>query len=181
MEPPCVHSQRSCSSVGRVLAALALAILVLCLVAAAVSDAAKYRIPNTLCLGIAAAFLLYALGAAISFEVLGAHLAAGFAVLVVAAVGFALRIMGGGDAKLLAAVALWLGWKGLPPFLLLMAVIGGALALMLLAARRLAPKPIPTGHWWSALLLRRGDVPYGVAISAAALILLARFPGELLP
>ncbi|HUK58458.1 MAG TPA: prepilin peptidase [Stellaceae bacterium] len=163
------------------LTALALVLLVVCLLGAAASDAAKYRIPNTLCLGVVAAFLIYAAGAALSFSVLGAHLAAGVAVLVVAAAGFALRLMGGGDAKLLAAVALWLGWKGLPPFLLLMAVIGGVLALMLLAARRLAPKPIPTGRWWSALLLRRGDVPYGVAISAATLILLARFPGELLP
>ena len=159
----------------------ALAILVLCLVAAAASDVAKYRIPNALCLGVAGAFLLYAYGAALAFPVLGAHLAAGLAVLVVAVVGFALRIIGGGDAKLLAAVSLWLGWNGLPPFLLLMAVIGGALALLLLVARRLAPKPIPAGRWWSTLLLRRGDVPYGVAISAAALILFARFPGELLP
>jgi len=163
-----------------VLAAAGLGILALCLTLAAGSDALRYRIPNTLCLGVAAAFLLYAFGAALSLPVLGAHLAAGLAVLVVAILGFAFRVMGGGDAKLLAAVALWLGWKGLPPFLLLMGVIGGALALALLAARRLAPKPIPTDRWWSTLLLRRGDVPYGVAISAAALILIARFPGELL-
>ncbi len=162
------------------LAAAGLALGALCLALAAASDAARYRIPNTLCLGVAAAFFIHAVGAAMPFAVLGAHVAAGLAVLVVAVVGFAFRVMGGGDAKLLAAVALWLGWRGLPPFLLLMAVIGGALALALLAARRLAPKPIPTDRWWSALLLRRGDVPYGIAISAAALVFIARFPHELL-
>ncbi len=159
----------------------ALALLALCLAAAAVSDMVKYRIPNMLCLGVAGAFVLYAFGAPLTLAALGAHAAAGLAVLVVGTLAFAMRIMGGGDAKLMAAVALWLGWQGLPPFLLLMALIGGALGLLLLLARRLGPQPVPDGRWWSLLLRRQSGVPYGVAIALAALVLFARFPGELLP
>ncbi len=161
------------------LASAALALFVICLAAAAASDAIRYRIPNALCLGVAGAFALYAIS--LPLAVVGAHVAAGVAVLVVATAGFALRLMGGGDAKLLAAVALWLGFRNLLPFLLLMAVIGGVLGILLLAARRLAPDPVPPGRWWSLVLLRQSGVPYGVAIALAALVLLARFPGELLP
>ena len=162
-------------------AAAAILVLVVCLVAAAASDLAKYRIPNSLCLGVAASFLLYAAAVPLPLAVVGTRLAVCLAVLVVASVGFGLRLMGGGDAKLMAAVALWLGWRYLAPFLLLMAIFGGVLGLALLLARRLMPQPVPDGHWWSKLLLRQSGVPYGVAISLAAIVILARFRGELLP
>jgi prepilin peptidase CpaA len=164
-----------------VLSEAAVAILVISLVAAAVSDALRYRIPNTICLAVAGAFFLYAGAAALPLGAVGVHAAAGLAVLAVAAAGFALRMMGGGDAKLIAAVALWLGFRNLLPFLLLMAILGGVLGLALILARRLAPQPVPHGRWWSRLLSRGSGVPYGIAISLAALLLLARFPGELLP
>jgi len=161
-----------------VLASAALAILVICLAAAAASDVVRYRIPNALCLGVAGAFVLYA--PALPLASVAAHAATGLAVLAVVAAGFALGLMGGGDAKLLAAVALWLGWRTLVPFLLVMAIAGGVLGLALLAARRMAPDPAPPGRWWSLILSRQSGVPYGVAIAAAALFMLARFPGEVL-
>jgi prepilin peptidase CpaA len=156
----------------------ALAIFVICLAAAAASDLAKYRIPNALSIGVAASFALAV--PALPFALVLSHAAAGVTVLVIAALCFALRLMGGGDAKLIAAAALWMGWQNLAPFLLLMAVVGGALGLLLLAARRLVPEP-PRGRWWSPLLARRAGVPYGVAIAAAAIAMIPHFPPLLLP
>ena len=51
---------------------------------------------------------------------------------------FGLNLVGGGDAKLLAASALWIGYEQLVPFLLYVTIFGGALALLLLAYRRVA-------------------------------------------
>jgi len=160
------------------LASAAFALLIVCLAAAAASDAVRYQIPNGLCLGVAGAFVLYA--PALPLAAVAAHVATGLGVLALVAAGFALGLMGGGDAKLLAAVALWLGWRTLLPFLLVMALAGGVLGLALLAARRMAPEPVPPGRWWSRLLSRQSGVPYGVAIAAAAFFMLARFPAEIL-
>jgi prepilin peptidase CpaA len=134
---------------------------------------AKYRIPNALSIGVAASFALAT--PALPLSLILSHATAGAVVLVVAAICFAFRLMGGGDAKLIAAAALWMGWQDLAPFLLLMAVVGGALGLLLLVARRVVPAP-PQDRWWSPLLARHAGIPYGVAIAAAAIAMIPRFP-----
>src|SRR5690348_15345530 len=82
-------------------------------------------------------------------------LAAGYAV-------FALKWMGGGDIKLLAVCALWVGLKSLIDFLFLVAVIGGVFAIVLWSARKVIPH-IPRQGMALPRLLREGEpVPYGV-------------------
>ena len=97
--------------------------------------------------------------------------------LALGAICFALRFMGGGDAKLLAGVSLWFGWRLLPDYLLAVGLIGGVFGGVLLLTRRFALASEP--YWWRLgvslpRVLRPGEaVPYGLAIGAAALVLIA--------
>ena len=116
--------------------AAALAAL-LCLVAAAIEDGWRYRISNALVIGVVLCFAVYA-AAQGSWVLLGWSLAAGFGVLLVAMLPFALGIFGGGDTKLIAAMALWTQFAGLPRFLLVMSACGGILGVVWLIRRRLA-------------------------------------------
>jgi len=127
---------------------------------AALSDLRRLRIPNRDSVLLVATFLIAAFVAASGMwaEVLP-HLAAGLAVFVVGAALFALGIWGGGDAKLLAAVAVWTGFAGLARLLLVMALVGGALALVVLVLRRAKS---------SRRCAVAGHVPYGIAIGAGA-------------
>ena len=83
---------------------------------------------------------------------------------------FALRWLGGGDAKIMAALILWLGPAAVLPFLLWTAIAGGALALILLTARSRLPALAGIGPAWVGRLMEpKGDIPYGVAICLGAL------------
>ena len=153
---------------------IALAVYVFPLVMAGVSDLRSLRIPNWLTGAFALAFPLTALlfgGGAVDWV---SHIAAGAAVFVGAAILFALRLMGGGDVKLMAAVALWIGLGALLPFLLLTAVIGGGLAALVLLLRapvvqaalaRVVPK-------LAEIVCRKMPVPYGVPIAIAGILML---------
>src|SRR6185295_3013176 len=84
----------------------------------------------------------------------------------------AMRWIGGGDAKLMAAASMWLGLIGLGPFVFYTALAGGALALMLLAIRSAWVRPLAAGGppWIDRLATPGGATPYGVAIAAGALL-----------
>jgi prepilin peptidase CpaA len=97
------------------------------------------------------------------------HLAAGSLLLIVGILLFSLGWVGGGDAKLLAAAALWLGFESLVPFLAYVAVFGGALAIAILAYRSFPATALPLPGWAARLHAKGGAMPYGVAIAAGAL------------
>ncbi|HXQ52446.1 MAG TPA: prepilin peptidase [Stellaceae bacterium] len=160
------------------LASVALAVYAVALAAAGVGDVVRFQIPNGLSVALVLAFVLFA--PALPLAVTAWHLATGLAVLAATAAGFALRLMGGGDAKLIAATALWLGWRNLMPFLVLMVLAGGVLGLVVLVARRFAPDPVAPGRWYSRVLARDEGVPYGLAIALAGLALLPRLSPALL-
>lgn len=155
------------------LAAFPLLVLV-----AALKDAATYTIPNWISLALLAAFVPAAVvgwWAEIPLSVIGVSLAVGVAALLAGMGMFAMGWIGGGDAKLLAATALWLGLPGLAPFLFWTAMAGGALSMFLIAARRYRAAPAGGGgeHWYSRLLTHGEPIPYGLAIAVGAL---AAFP-----
>ncbi len=137
---------------------------------AASSDLLTMTIPNAIALTLVAGFGAMALAAGLSPEAILMHLAAGSLILVVTFTLFALGWIGGGDAKLAAATALWLGFGVLLDYLLLSAIAGGALTLGLLAMRQL---PLPAfalrWNWLTHLHDHRTGVPYGIALAAAAL------------
>lgn len=158
-------------------ALLAVAVFPLLVVTAALTDATSYTIPNRLSLMAAGAFPLAALAAGLSLQALGVSLALGFVALLLGMGLFALRIVGGGDAKLMAACGLWLGWSGFTPFLVWTAVAGGVLAVTLLAGRKLhLYTPAATPAWLRRLLTPGENVPYGVAIAVGALVVFPASP-----
>lgn len=82
---------------------------------------------------------------------------------------FALQWLGGGDVKLLAAVALWFDFSGIVPLIFYIAVGGGALALILMLLRRAVPAGTRERLDW-AIFARRGPIPYGLAIAAGTIL-----------
>ena len=99
------------------------------------------------------------------------HIGAAGLVLVVAFVFFAQGWIGGGDAKLAAATALWLGFDHLLAYLVYASLFGGAADAC--CCSRFAACPLPSllaGQQWAERLHRRDSgVPYGIALAAAAL------------
>ncbi|MFO1060000.1 MAG: prepilin peptidase [Dongiaceae bacterium] len=143
---------------------------------AIVIDLATFRIPNLLPAAIVVLFACAAILAPHRVDWLG-HIGAGLLVLAAGAVAFARRMLGGGDVKLMASAALWFGWPLLLDYLLLVGLIGGFFGGVLLLTRPVAPMTEP--YWFRLGLdlprvLRTGEaIPYGMAIGAAALVLIA--------
>jgi prepilin peptidase CpaA len=158
----------------------ALPLIVLC-VAAAAWDFWTLRVPNLLNAAVALSFVAAALAFPGTVD-WTSHLTAGALVLTVGAAMFALNLLGGGDVKLAAAVALWMGLDiHLLHFLLWMALVGGMLVLVLVPLRLAVSYALPEGNvrFLPATLRRRGCLPYAVAIAAGAVAVAAR--ASLLP
>lgn len=154
--------------------ALALSLFPAMMIAAALSDLSTMTIPNRISAILVLGFFPTALMVGLSPAEAAAHVGVGVAALLVGATMFALRWIGGGDAKVLAAAGLWLGLDGMPNFLMWTAVAGGFFAMSLLSAREYAPLYVGRApRWVGRLLTPNGDIPYGVAITAGAL---AAFP-----
>ncbi len=82
---------------------------------------------------------------------------------------FAKKWLGGGDVKLFAAAALWFDFSA-APYLLFAITLGGALvALVFIFVRRLLPSRFADRIGWAALKAK-GPIPYGLAISAGAIL-----------
>ncbi len=145
------------------------------MIIAGLTDATSFTIPNRLSALLAVAFFPAALLTGLNPGEVGLDLGAGAAALVAGMAMFAAGWIGGGDAKLFAAAALWLGWPAMTEFLLITALAGGGLAVLLLNARssvvRVHLTAAPT--WLARLTTPGADVPYGVAIAIGAL---AAFP-----
>ncbi|MFC3705075.1 prepilin peptidase [Devosia honganensis] len=138
---------------------------------AASSDLLTMRISNKLVLLLAAGFVVMALLVEMPLQQFALHVLCAFVVLVVAFGMFAMRWIGGGDAKLAAATTLWLGFGLTLPYLVYTALLGGVLTLMVLMLRRLPLMPaIARFRWLERLHDPRQGVPYGVAMAVAGLL-----------
>ena len=137
---------------------------------AALEDALSFTIPNWTSLALLVAFCPAALAVGMPGPAIALNAGIGAGALLIGMGMFALRWVGGGDAKLLAAVSLWLGWAAIPTFLIGTALAGGTLAMMLLSLRSAALRPlILLGPRWVTRLADPGEgVPYGVAIAVGA-------------
>lgn len=138
---------------------------------AASSDLLTMTISNRLSLALAGAFLLLALVTGMSLNSFGLHLAAGALVLAFSFVFFTQGWIGGGDAKLAAATALWFGFDHLLDYLVYASLFGGVLTLVLIQFRKLPlPGPLARQPWIMRLHEAGGGIPYGIALAAAALL-----------
>lgn len=140
-------------------------------IAGGLKDATSYTIPNWIPLALIAAFPVAAIALGLPLSAIGLQLAVGAVALVAGMAMFAMRWIGGGDAKLFAAAGLWLGWPAAFTFVGVTAIAGGALAVALLGLRSARLRPfMPAGPAWFARLAQPGEnVPYGVAIAIGAL------------
>ena len=138
---------------------------------AASSDLFTMTISNRLSLALAGGFVLLAAASGLAWPVIGMHVAAAALVLVISFILFTRGWIGGGDAKLAAATALWFGFDYLLDYMIYASLFGGALTLMLLQFRRLPlPEALAKQPWIQRLHDQAGGVPYGIALAAAALI-----------
>jgi prepilin peptidase CpaA len=139
---------------------------------AASSDLLTMTISNRVTLVLVGGFLALAMiGGMPAADVLS-HVGAALAVLAVTFVFFARGWIGGGDAKLAAATALWLGFDHLLAYLLYASIFGGILTLVMIRFRLMPlPQALAEREWVKRLHRLDGGVPYGIALAAAALLI----------
>ncbi len=139
-------------------------------------DLVSMTIPNRISLAMIAGFFCAALWAGLPANVVFAHVAAGVLMLAAGIGMFAMGWVGGGDAKLLAAGALWLGLSNLATFLLITGVVGAVLMLALVAYRGYPASALPLPAWAARLHHSKTGIPYGIAIGAAGLLVFPYTP-----
>jgi prepilin peptidase CpaA len=137
---------------------------------AASSDLLTMTISNRLSLALAGGFFLLMIVTGMSPHAAGMHVAAAAVVLVVAFVFFSQGWIGGGDAKLAAATALWFGFDYLLDYLIYASLFGGALTLAIIQFRKIPlPAMLARQGWILRLHETDAGIPYGIALAAAAL------------
>ena len=141
------------------------------LLTAAANDLRSYLIPNWISLALIASFAVFAPFAIAPGAVIW-HVAAMFIALGIGLGLLTFGWIGGGDAKLFAAIALWMGWTDLMSFALAATIAGGAVSVGLLLSRRLAAGAAagPSAPWLQRLLSKDEGVPYGVALAAGGIM-----------
>ncbi|MEI8295381.1 MAG: prepilin peptidase [Alphaproteobacteria bacterium] len=174
---------------------LLISIAIFLILLSSVTDLLYYRIPNSVVGALFVLFPLFTLsmGQAITFQPYLLFLL----VLICGASLFYFNLIGGGDAKLLSVVALWIGWAKILSFFILMGIIGGLLSLLILAMPKVIKrftkkarhfigkqrmlKPLVNCFICESNKEVEQDilemqqehmVPYAIAISAAAIIML---------
>lgn len=147
-------------------AAAIFVIFPLCMAIAAFADLIAMTIPNRVSLILVISFLIIAPLTGMTIPLIGMHLAAGFAVFCGCFALFALNVMGGGDAKLLTAAALWFGFnQSLILFLCCVGVLGGLLTFAILMIRSQSNTILAIGLPVPSSLLLAKKIPYGIAIA----------------
>lgn len=150
---------------------LSITMFPLLMIIAGAGDALSMRIPNWLTLLIAVLFLPMALLTGMPWDMIGIHALVGVLMFMAGFVFFALGLFGGGDAKLLAAAGLWLGWPDLMPFLVMTAFAGGALALCVgIWSAINVTSEINDGSIFRRLGSIKPNVPYGYAFAIGAIL-----------
>jgi prepilin peptidase CpaA len=139
---------------------------------AASSDLITMTISNRISLILIGGFFVLAVMTGMPLAEIGMHLAASAVVLLCAFAFFAFRWIGGGDAKLAAATALWFGFDQLLNYVLIASLLGGVLTLAIMRFR-LMPLPgfLANQEWAKRLHRMDADIPYGIALALAALVI----------
>jgi prepilin peptidase CpaA len=147
------------------------------LIIAALNDLYEFKIPNWVSIVLFCSYFAAGLGLGAAPSMLLEGFLFGCAALVVGFGMFAGKLVGGGDAKLLAACAPWIGLSALAPFLVNMALAGGFFAIALILFRRMPALPVyAQAPWLMRLHQRPKDIPYAVAIALGGLLTFQQTP-----
>lgn len=150
---------------------LILSIFPLMVVVAGISDFFTLKIPNWLNGVIAVSVVPFVFFAGMPLELFAWHIIAGLVAFVVGFILFSANIIGGGDAKMLAACAVWVGWDVLMEFALVTAFAGGALVIALKLWVFFEKRKDTKGMDWAKnFLSKKPQLPYGIAIAAGGVI-----------
>jgi prepilin peptidase CpaA len=123
-------------------------------------------IPNRVSLIVALSFLIIAPFAGMPLQLITMHLLSGLMVFTICFALFAINAMGGGDAKLLAATAIWFGFdQSLLLFLTYVGLVGGVATLLILVVRTQSDMIMAVGLRVPNLILHAKKIPYGIAIA----------------
>lgn len=132
--------------------------LAIALIVATITDLKSRRISNRLNLIIALGAPVFWIVSDMAFwpDMVGQL---GLAAVIFTIFGgmFALGAMGGGDVKLLTALALWMHWLTFLELLVIMSIAGGVLTLLMIISKQIKKTEGPV------------KVPYGVAIAFSGL------------
>jgi prepilin peptidase CpaA len=159
------------------ISAAILMLLPLCITLAAFTDLVKMTIPNRIPALLLISFVLLAPFSALGWSEIGTGLLAGGVVFCVGFALFALNVMGGGDAKLLTACAVWYGFNhSLLVFLMTVGYVGGAVTLVILLLRSQANSVMAMGIPLPASLVTAKKIPYGIAIAIAGFLTFHQAP-----
>jgi prepilin peptidase CpaA len=159
----------------------------LCLSVAAISDLLTMTIPNRISLILVGSFIVLLPFLHLTPAEMGMHFAGAAIVFCTCFALFALNVMGGGDAKLLAASALWFGFDAsLLTFIIYVSYLGGLVTLLILLARSQAQTMMAIGIRLPTSLTAAKKIPYGVAIGiggflaypSSPLFLMALYPAH---
>jgi len=139
----------------------------------AASDLFSMTIPNRITLALMVGFMVMALWMKMDWITIVWHWVMFAIVLSITFSLFAMGVIGGGDAKLAAGIALWMGWEHSLVYFLLAAFLGGILTILIIKVRN-----VPMPDWvmrqqWAANIYQSQRIPYGISLGAAALMVYA--------
>ncbi|EJN05291.1 prepilin peptidase [Phyllobacterium sp. YR531] len=149
------------------------------MVFAAISDVLSMTIQNRVSLILLVSFAVLAPVTGMEWGAYGMHFVAAIAVLAATFALFATGTMGGGDAKLMSASALWLGWNlELVTYLLTLSLLGGLLTVAIVSYRNSQTIVVYTARFafMRRLAQKEEGVPYGVALGLAGLMVFPASP-----
>jgi prepilin peptidase CpaA len=142
---------------------------------AAINDVRTMTIPNWVSIAFTVLFLPAAFFTGMGWGEIGFHYLAGLIGFAVCIALYAGGVFGGGDAKLLPAVLVWLGPAAWLPYVYGIALTGGILALLIMMSRRFVPQTVIPGFLQRSVVEGPG-IPYAVAIGLGAVWALPAAP-----
>ena len=155
-----------------IVAAAGLIIFPLMMAYAASSDLLTMTISNKLNLALVVCYFALAAASDQSIDTILVHIACGLCMLAITFSLFCAGWMGGGDAKLAAATALWMGFPLSIEYAVAASFLGGLLTMAVLFFRtKTLPDFLLQQKWIARLHDKETGIPYGIALAAGGLLL----------
>lgn len=153
---------------------LAILVFIGFLIHISINDIRFFTITNKTNLALMICFFVFAFLMGLKNNIIVSHVLIGIIAFIIGFILFYFGVWGGGDAKLLGVLGLWIGVVPIVNFTYYTALFGGLLALILLISRKIVKKTgLPSKPKWLRQILRNTNaIPYGVALSLGAIFVI---------